>query len=275
MYGLPDSRKPGVRYVVYVMLVLITLLCVLTWGVVSYHWIFQNSYTFPATSPNGLTTGREGPIYWVLLPITVIRLLLLTACVARSANSYNRWFKHILSLLAFVLILSEIAGLVIFVIERNACNNPPTGDPSGRNNMCNDYRWCCVYGTYNITNFLPDTQIEPSCPVVLQPCVPPVLVSDLSANWVFDVTLASTVIFMALGVLHIIISGWMKDGSEASTYIITGENEDRYFGEGDYAMESRIGLNYENEDIAEGKFTNVPLEKQTEAKGKKVVKKIM
>ena len=267
MYGLPDARKPGVRYVVYVLLVMITLVAVMTWAIILYNWTFENTFLMPAVAPNGLITQRNGAVYWVLFPITVLRILALVACIARSANTYNRWYKHIVTLVAFVGILAEIAALVIFIIERNGCNNPPGADPSGRNNLCNDYRYCCVYGTSNITHFLPNSTVEPSCPILLAPCVPAVLASDLTDNWVFDASLASTVIFIAIYVMHILISGWMKDGSEAASYYeMDGNDGNNVYDDGGFDMESNInGASYDGG----AKFTNDPYDRNIKTIKKK------
>lgn len=220
--NLPDSKRLGIKYVIYLLLTLITLTATLTWGVVLFHWAFEHTYTLPANAPFGLTTERHGKIYWILFVTTVTRILLLSSSIARSANSYNRMFRYILILVAFLVVLAEVAALVIFIIERNSCNNAPDGDPSGRFNMCNDYRWCCVYATQNLTKICTTTSnlsfVEPSCPILLKPCEPQVFKDDLNDNWVFDTSFASTVIFIAIAILHIIIGGWMGDGSEASDY---------------------------------------------------------
>lgn len=233
---VPGYNKLGIRYVVYVFLLLITLVAVLAWSVVAYHWKFEHTYMLPAGSPQGLTTERRGPVYWVLLPVTVTRILLIVTATARSANPRDRLMSYALNLVAVVAAFSEIAGLVIFINERRGCNNPPDGDPSGRFNMCNDYRWPCVYGTTNLTIYEPScepnaTMIEPSAPLALSACVPTVYAGDLTSNWVFDASLGGTVIFLALSILHVLIGSWMGNGTEAQDYADAS----------DYPLDSFVG----------------------------------
>ena len=252
MRDLSSSRRLGVRYVVYLFLVLIDVMAVLGWGVISYHWIFENSYMLPANAPIGLTTERQGKIYWVLLVLTVVRILELVACTARSANTFNPAFKHVLSLVAFLAVLGEIAGLVVFVIERNSCNNPPNGDPSGRFNMCNDYRWCCVYATQNMTDIcltMNTSVVEPSCGLLLQACEPQIYEQDLSPNWVFEATFASTVVFIAIGALHLVLSGWMGDGTESSDYDIDPYDSAVYMSETGYEIDGNVNDSTEGVEL--------------------------
>ena len=239
---LPDSKRLGVKYVVHLLLVLITVVAFMAWVVILPNWLITHSYALPANAPNGLTTERNGPIPWVIFVMGITRLLVLVACVARSANSYNRIFKHVLTCMACLGVVAEIAGLVIFIIEYNACNNAPDDDPSGSFNLCNDYRWCCVYAAQNMTATCSggNVTIESSCPVLLAPCEPEVLPEDLSDNWVFDASFASTVIFLAINILHIAIGGWMGNGSEASSYGGEGLEDGTYFNDSGYDMDSKI-----------------------------------
>jgi hypothetical protein len=82
--------------------------------------------------------------------------------------------------------------------------------------------------------------------------LPTVLPEDLGDNWVFDATFASTVIFMALGILHIVIGSWMKDGSELTDYSDLDGNGGYMDGGGeDYDMEGNI-----DSSTIDTKYTN-------------------
>jgi hypothetical protein len=224
MYGgLPDATRTSGRFVLYSLLLILTITLTITWFVILIYWNFKHTFLEPANAPNGLTSQWNGRICWVLFPLTVMRALLTISATARAANAGNKWFKLVLIFIVVVSIIAEIAGMVLFSIEQASCNNAPTDDPSGANNLCNDYRWCCVYGSNNVTSICLGDPIEPSCPITLLPCLPPVLATDLNPNWVFEGSFASTFMFLILDVLHLAIGYWMGDGSVANTYSPDGE----------------------------------------------------
>ena len=61
-----------------------------------------------------------------------------------------------------IYVASEILSLIFHIINIIYANNSPDDSFLGAYNVCNDYRYCCVYpGPAN-----------PVCPVLLAPCVP-------------------------------------------------------------------------------------------------------
>lgn len=214
---LPGSNEKSPRYLLYVLLTILTIACVVTTGIVLYHWKFGHDYSTPAINPLGLYTQRQGPVYWVLFPMVVLRLCCLIISVARSANSCNNLFRYVLLMIMVLMLASEIATCIVLFDERRGCNHAPSDTPSGSYNLCNDYRWCQVYGNYAVS-FNSLSVIEPSCPLVIGTPLPPVLASDLSPNWVFEFTWASTFVFMILALLHVMLSSWMGNGTIAYTY---------------------------------------------------------
>lgn len=196
--GLGENQT-SMRYVIFALLTVLTFVLVLAWVVVLYYWTPQQQQ-------------QEGPLFWVLFVLNVMRITFLTCVIARCAAPRVRWFKFLLALICIAFVLSEIAGIVIFVDERKTCNNAPTASPSGINNACNDFRWCCVYESTN-------NYAAAQCLVNGVSCDDPMLsADDLSANWVFDYSFASTVIFMIFGIVHLIVGLWVGDGTEYSTY---------------------------------------------------------
>lgn len=197
--GALGENQTSMRYVIFALLTVLTFVLTLAWVVVLYHWTPQQQQ-------------QEGPLFWILFVLNVMRITLLTCVIARCAAPRIRWFKFLLALVCIVFVLSEIAGIVIFVDERKTCNNAPTASPSGINNACNDFRWCCVYESTN-------NYAAAQCLVNGISCDDPMLsADDLSANWVFEYSFASTVIFMIFGIVHLIVGLWVGDGTEYSTY---------------------------------------------------------
>jgi hypothetical protein len=232
---MSKTQRISARYVMYVLLSLLTAACVITATVVLYHWKFEHGYGIPAVNPIGLYSQREGPIYWVLFVLTIVRLVMLMEVVARCVNSNNAFFRYLLIPLMILLIAAEVAGCVIFFEEQKGCNNAPTDDPSGSFNLCNDYRWCLVYGNYG-SSFDGSSIVEPSCPLVIGTPLPPTTEDDLSGNWVFYFFLGSTFVFMFLGLVHILMSEWMGYG-----YANSEAFENDYIGtDVDFMIESKF-----------------------------------
>jgi hypothetical protein len=224
----PSAKIRSNRSIVYDILTIMTVLAVCMWAVISYHWDFKYTFSEPFDAPGQLVSERNGPVYWVLLPISVTRIVLLVAATARSANNGSRAFRFIVALCALLNLFAEISGIVIFFIEREGCNAPPDGDPSGIGNVCNSELYCAVYGTNNVTCFPTNQTLETFCPLTLAPYFPPVTVDDLKDKWVFDATLGTEFIFAFLSIMHILIGNWMGDGTDADVY----DYDDAYTGNG-------------------------------------------
>jgi hypothetical protein len=201
-----------IAYVCFAILTVLAIVGVTMMMVVNLWWMFRYSYTNPWTAPMGVTSDGSSMIFWVIFLTIVSRTAAMCNCVARSANSRSMWVRYLLIVILLVAIGCEIAAVAIFFVEQNGCNNPPVGDPGTTNTrFCNDFRYCCVYGTIGAPPGN-STPVNIDCPLTLTGCTPSVAAADLGWNWVFVTNFAMTWIFMIVWALLLACSIWMRAG---------------------------------------------------------------
>ena len=103
-----------------------------------------------------------------------------------------------------IYVASEIVSLIFHVITIISANNSPDDSPSGADNVCNDYRYCCVYpGPAN-----------PDCPVLLAPCAPAVTNETLNINFECTISTAFSPIFIVLSLFIALVAYSMGRGKD-------------------------------------------------------------
>ena len=162
---------------------------------------FNIKFTFyePPTAPGQLIENRYSNLtFWFIWVFYASCLLLLVFNTMRlfAPQREEITIPHLTITFATIVVL--IITLIFFIITFNSANNSPNKSPSGAGNMCNDYRYCCVYGS------LPNSK----CPILTAPCAPFVNVTDLKTNFECNVTVGFLPILIVLCLL-IFICGWV------------------------------------------------------------------
>lgn len=209
-------------------------------------------FTFyePANNPGQLTTRRiPDPTWWIQIVLTVTRVLLILGTQSRLSDPKDKWYPTFQVIAATFFIIAEIVAMIFYFITISGCNNSPTDSPSGINNICNDYRWCCVYGTIDPAP-TPITPILEGCPLLLVDCVPAVPAGDLKWNFEFVIIFSFSFIMIVLGIWHIIFGILMGDGK------IVDEENDEEEGEGDEFVLSNINRNNPQNYYANNNMNN-------------------
>ena len=165
---------------------------------------FTNTFYQPVCSPGKLTVTRyDKPIFWILYIATVLRLLVIVFTTMRVFQPKNNVITTSQWFICGIYMLIEIISFIFHILENNSCNNSPEDSPSGINNICNDYRYCCVYGTINSNPSLAlCDSIQEGCPLLLAPCAPFVNGTDLTSNFEFTISFSFTAI---TGIINIFI----------------------------------------------------------------------
>lgn len=220
--------KPTVLYVLYVIVVISALVINMTWYALLPNWKFKDSFT-DMPLPGIHYTDYSDKTYWVILIITVSQTAILWCSIARLANTIEIFTKYLLVILCLIGIGCSVTAVTVLSIEMSGCNNAPTDDPSGLNSLhCNDFRWCCVYGTIdscpsNTVNFTQN--FNHACPLLTQPCNPTVHPQDLTWNWIFSAAYAFMFVFGILNVLLVFISLAMGNGRDPFYYNTFSDND--------------------------------------------------
>lgn len=183
--------------------ILITLTCLLFFNALAYR--FKFTFYEPATSPGHLTEHRyKNPIFWLLWITMILRTMLIVFTTMRAFVPENPTISTVHLVILFIYIVTEVISLIFHIVTLQSGNNSPNDSPSGAGNICNDYRYCCVY------HDLPNSE----CPVLLAPCSPFVNETDLETNFECTISLSFSPILIVLGLFITLITYSMGRGKD-------------------------------------------------------------
>jgi hypothetical protein len=197
------KRTQNAAWCILIIVEVLTVLLVLCVLYVQLNMSFVHTFLTPATAPGVLVSDRVmNPFWWAQILLTTFRILGIVATAMRIAAPRDQWYPVCHGFTSVIWLIVEIAAIVIYFIEIAGCNNSPTAVPSGVDNMCNDYRWCCVYGTINAA---PDitTPIQAGCPLLLAPCAPAVTAPLLKWNFEFQMGFGFAIPLLVSAVAHL------------------------------------------------------------------------
>ena len=211
---------------VFALIAVFMVMLTLGFFLVLMNWQFLYSYLVPSTAPGLLTTSLSDPVYWAVFVVIIARTFVLVCTVGRSAAPGNSVLRVLTPILCAIAIAAEVVALVFLFLHARGCNNAPTDDPSGTTSRyCNDFRYCCVYGTVatscsanstgtycTLPNATIIADVDSVCPILLAPCSPTVLAGNLHWNWVFGVSVGFCFSFAIADLLVMFASIWMADG---------------------------------------------------------------
>lgn len=190
--------------------VLVTLTSLLYFNALAYH--FEFTYLTPATAPGHLHENRyENAIFWLLWITSIFRILAIVTTTMRGFVPNNRTIYTFHLIIIILALASEIVSLVYHGVTLNSANNSPNESPTGANNVCNDYRWCCVY----------HTNPNSGCPVLLAPCAPFVNTTDLKTNFECVISTGAAVVLIIVYLFILLVSYGMGRGKDiyVETYV--------------------------------------------------------
>lgn len=212
LYG----NRRNLAYWFFFVFVVLTIVLIMFLCVNQLNMNFKYTFTEPVVMPKGLTMQRlDEPLWWIQVILVVSRLFFLVISIVRLSKprDYLLGWGTFHLMFSTLNLVAEITACVLYFSEIRGCNKSPNDEISGRNNLCNDYRWCCVYGTVNpVPNATVINNVEPTCPLLLSPCIPLVVASDLTWNWEFLLALVFGLIMVLVSALHIWVGYSMKDG---------------------------------------------------------------
>lgn len=188
---------------------------------------FTHTYLLPSDTPGTLVSQRGIAFWWQTQAVLALRFILIPAAALRIAVPSSVSYRVAHLILSVVLFFYEIIFLVFHVVESASCNAPSGGGSP----ICNDERWCCVYGP-----IAPDPPIA-QCPILLAPCFPAVTANDLAWRMTFLLSMIISIAFIVLALLHflfglIIGSGPRRAASSSSPYAPQVDDNDLEGGGG-------------------------------------------
>lgn len=193
-------KKEKKNYILFpVIIILFSVIIILflfsVWNSANLDYV--HTYMYPANSPGLVTDNRFG-LFWFFSQVAILfRLSILILSLVRFTKPKSKTVRISYITIAILFCLEEIIFLVIHIIEIGDCNQKPF-------NVCNDYRYCCVFGTVVLT--LPIIDFNPFCPLVLSPCSPAVTAIELDWSTEFKISFSLNCIFVVLGIISIIAS---------------------------------------------------------------------
>lgn len=159
-----------------IFVILIVLAVFRFWNNSNFNYI--NTFTLPPDSPGSLTTNKLSFFWWVTDISAITTILVIVSTALRCAVPTNEWYKLSQIGLGILFLIVEIIIMIVYILEAVSCNMSSL-------NVCNDDRFCCAFAT--LLTVLPPVSIIEYCPVLLAPCTPTVLPSDLGWNVVFTI----------------------------------------------------------------------------------------
>ncbi len=240
------ARQRNLASVFLLIANVITVLIIMY--IVTNLYNMQPKFTFmePANAPGQLIQKRwTDPFWWTQIIAVVTRITLILATAARLAAPRNKWYPTFQIIAGALFIIVEIILLIFYFIIISGCNNDPFDSPSGIDNVCNDYRWCCVHGTIDPAP-TPATIIQEGCPLLLVECSPAVIADDLKWNFEFTIGFSFGFVLFFLGILHIILGILMGDGrmaeedddeEEDEEFIVSNVNNNNNINNGVYQQQ--------------------------------------
>ncbi len=174
---------------------------------------FFHSFTTAANNPGQLTSDRVTNIFYWAQAIGIIRILIILFTTLRLSDTKDSWYRKLQTIFSVIFILFEITVIVIYAIEAGSCNKDPSTTSGAVFNMCNDYRYCCVFGTIDGDPKVDETSVLEGCPLLLKDCDPGVNKNDLRMNSDFFVGFTITVFMLIFGVIYLISGILLGDGT--------------------------------------------------------------
>jgi ABC-type multidrug transport system fused ATPase/permease subunit len=216
MMGDGEPKK-NVASTVFAMLVIVVIVFGALWIAIAINWPFLQTYTLPASSPGTLTTSTGSYVYWMILVVSLTRYGFAITISARSSDAHGPVLRYVTTFVCLIALAAEVVAVVLLSLYSEGCNNSPDSNHPGQDAMlCNDFRWCCVYG--NVTNCPLNNFTVPYCPVLLTACAPAVIAENLHWNWVYATSYALAYVFIVLTIAALLLSSWMGNGRSSDLY---------------------------------------------------------
>lgn len=167
--------------------------------------IYEHTYDKPSASPGMLISNRYGLVWWteflaifstlIMLPFTLTRLILYN-------NTWVGNFQILFSVLHAIFLFIDAVGLGIQISN---CNTQ-----EGELNICNDYRWCGVYGFNSL--YCPKNYCPVGGAAGVFPYNPPVNEDDLHWNDNFKISFSVVIIALILSIIQVFLTSFSRDG---------------------------------------------------------------
>lgn len=193
------SRGPSSIFFLIVNVLTVAAAILSVWN--ATNMIFEHTFLLPADAPGTLSSDRFSAFWWLLQAALALRLVLVVAAALRIATPPNGLYRLAHLIWAIVTFVFEIVFLVFHIVEIGACNAA-----SGGSAVCNDYRWCCVFGPVF------PAPANAQCPYLLAPCAPAVAAGQLAWNGPFLLSFVLVIAFIVLALLHIVFNFVMGRG---------------------------------------------------------------
>lgn len=229
------------------VLAFILSLCYVLGYVNQMDTIYKYTYLEPINQTGSLTSNRLDPTWWTEFLASFLRWLFVFMTIMRVAMYREPWVINMHIFITALFLANEVAGAWLYGFEYECCNNAPwDGDCNGENNICNDYRWCCVYG-----------HVSDTCANYLQPafnCTPNVTSADLSPNMEFAISFSLTLGHGLFGILALCLSYAARKTLLVKRQYVGGYGpsgstvDDRFFGIGGKQNQALDGVGSESDD---------------------------